>query len=93
VRALSAHLRGSERARTGSRSLRSSAVRSLSSLVGACVLARAVSRANPELGREILAANRPGLGPEAARDVGTRRTRVRGGTRGRRSPPSGRVRA
>lgn len=44
-------------ARVARRAARTQAVQRLSALVGACVLARAVSRASPDLSKEILAAN------------------------------------
>lgn len=44
-------------ARVPRRAARAQAVQHLSALVGACVLARAVSRSSPDLSKEILAAN------------------------------------
>jgi TetR/AcrR family transcriptional regulator, transcriptional repressor for nem operon len=54
-------------ARTNRKAARALAAQRLSTLVGASVLARAVSRARPELSSEILAANREGRKPSRTR--------------------------
>lgn len=59
--------RGASSSRSNRRSARAQAAQRLSELVGACVLARAVSRARPELSHEILAANNQGRKPSRTR--------------------------
>ena len=70
----------------GTAALRSLALHRLSALVGSWVLARAVSRANPELAREILRANRRWLGASEIRAESTRGRRSEQPRIGRRRP-------
>jgi TetR/AcrR family transcriptional repressor of nem operon len=86
---LSAYLadRTTRSTRLARRAARTQAVQRLSALVGACVLARAISRGSTELSREILAANADArgaaLGPQAGRRTG-RAARAAASSRARR---------